>query len=301
MGKNTKLVASLREASTFLYAIYAKKNSNSIVNKFKQIYDLNNSKIIEANLPGELNQQVVFSTAGDGQVPYPQAWPATYHAETTKDQIKASGADRELTQAQDHINKSGICVPLPLANSNSPDRLAISKKNIAQYNVKCAKVVEVTDIETGKTVTYESQRQAAKELNTNQTTIRNYIKKHKVYRPFDSLGGLIPSKYKIEVKGQVVSIRENNLSQVKHFPSAIREWGNSIFTNYPHLVGLAAIDKMIIKIIRSYFNSKNKLQKNDRQLGVKEKVYLSKVEVKHTSSKVIITVYIYATLYKQLD
>ena len=64
-----------------------------------------------------------------------------------------------------------------------------------------------------------------------------------------------------------------------------------------------AIDKMVIKIIKSYFNSKNKrlLQKNDRQLGVKDKVYLSKLTVKHTSSKVIITVYIYATLYKQLD
>lgn len=187
---------------------------------------------------------------------------------------------------------------MPLENSNSPDRLAISKKNIAKYNVKCAKVVEVTDIETGKTVTYESQRQAAQELKTNHTTIRNYIKNHKVFRPLDSLGK--PSKYKIEVKGQVVSIREKNVSQLKHFPSANREWGNSIFTNYPNLtVGLAAMDKMIIKIIRSYFNSKSKLQKWS-QLGVKGKVTLSKVEVKHTSSQVIITVYIYASLYKQL-
>lgn len=96
----------------------------------------------------------------------------------------------------------------------------------------------------------------------------------------------------------------------KHFPPAIREWSNSIFTFYPNLTVLMgfAIDKMVIKIIKSYFNSKNKslrasasLQKNDRQLGVKDKVYLSKLTVKHTSSKVIITVYIYATLYKQLD
>lgn len=89
----------------------------------------------------------------------------------------------------------------------------------------------------------------------------------------------------------------------KHFPPAIREWSNSIFTFYPNLTVLMgfAMDKMVIKIIKSYFNSKNKLQKNDRQLGVKDKVYLSKLTVKHTSSKVIITVYIYATLYKQLD
>lgn len=90
----------------------------------------------------------------------------------------------------------------------------------------------------------------------------------------------------------------------KHFPPAIREWSNSIFTFYPNLTVLMgfAIDKMVIKIIKSYFNSKNKRQqKNDRNLGVKDKVYLSKLTVKHTSSKVIITVYIYATLYKQLD
>jgi len=44
--------ASLREASSFISAIYAKKNSHSIVNKLQEIYDLNNSQIIEGNLPG---------------------------------------------------------------------------------------------------------------------------------------------------------------------------------------------------------------------------------------------------------
>src|SRR4051794_19109041 len=56
------------------------------------------------------------------------------------------------------------------------------KNNSSLDNIKCAKVVEVTDIETGKTVSYESQRQAAKELNTNHTTVRNYIKSQRVFQ-----------------------------------------------------------------------------------------------------------------------
>lgn len=58
---------------------------------------------------------------------------------------------------------------------------------------------------------------------------------------------------------------------------------------------------MIIKIVRSYFNSFNKLQKKDRRLGIKDKVFISNLTVKHTSSKVIVTVYIYADKNKELD
>lgn len=41
---------------------------------------------------------------------------------------------------------------------------------------------EVTDIQTGETTIYGSLRSAAKELGTNHTTIRNYIKSKKLYQ-----------------------------------------------------------------------------------------------------------------------
>lgn len=92
----------------------------------------------------------------------------------------------------------------------------------------------------------------------------------------------------------------------KHFPPAIKEWNNSIFTYNPNLtVSLTVIDKMVIKIIKSYFNlyvhkgiSQN--PKKNNKLRVINKAYFSKLTVKHTNSKVTITVYLYATLYKEL-
>jgi group I intron endonuclease len=42
--------------------------------------------------------------------------------------------------------------------------------------------VEVSDILTGETTIYDSTRSAAKGLDTNHTTIRNYIKSKKLYR-----------------------------------------------------------------------------------------------------------------------
>ena len=191
------------EVSSFLYAIYAKKNYTSIINNFKEIYGLNNRKKIAAST---------------------RSFPP--NSIRTPDGIKRS-----------------IAPPIALECNSG-----------------------------GKATGTPGARWLA------------------------SQGKNIPTVY-------------------KHFPPAIREWSNSIFTFYPNLTLLMgfAIDKMVIKIIKSYFNSKNKKgsfeifdfeaqpKKNDRQLGVKDKVYLSKLTVKHTSSKVIITVYIYATLYKELD
>ena len=109
---------------------------------------------------------------------------------------------------------------------------------------------------------------------------------------------------------KIIEAKAKNLPVFyKHFPPAIKEWNNSIFTYNPNLtVSLTVIDKMVIKIIKSYFNSyyledtsKNHLRKNNRQLRVINKAYFSKLTVKHTNSKVTITVYLYATLYKKLD
>nr|YP_010540259.1 ribosomal protein S3 [Urnula craterium]UYF20395.1 ribosomal protein S3 [Urnula craterium] len=76
-----------------------------------------------------------------------------------------------------------------------------------------------------------------------------------------------------------------------HFPPAIKEWNNSIYTFNPNLsISLSAIDKMVIKIVKSFFNAYFIL---NSKLSVNNKIYVSKPEIKHTNSNVIITIYKY--------
>jgi len=107
----------------------------------------------------------------------------------------------------------------------------------------------------------------------------------------------------------------------KHFPVATSEWHNSVYTYNPKsTISLLVIDQMIIKIIKSYLNSFYLEDQNKNHFplafapqaagqGVREKihslymnkVYVAKPEVKHTNSKVVITIYIYCTGFKNLD
>ncbi len=87
----------------------------------------------------------------------------------------------------------------------------------------------------------------------------------------------------------------------KHFPVSTQEWDNSIYAyNIKNTILLSAIDKMVIKLIKSYFNaymaaaSKKRLNRSPKlNLSVLNKRYVSKPEIKHTNSKVIITIYKY--------
>lgn len=85
----------------------------------------------------------------------------------------------------------------------------------------------------------------------------------------------------------------------KHFPVSTQEWDNSIYAyNIKNTILLSAIDKMVIKLIKSYFNAylaaKKRLNRSPKlNLSVLNKRYVSKPEIKHTNSKVIITIYKY--------
>ncbi len=91
--------------------------------------------------------------------------------------------------------------------------------------------------------------------------------------------------------------------QNRHYPPANKEWYNSIYAfNKNTLKLLPVTDKFVIKLIRSYFNMfSSKLQTKTRigrlsrwlRLRSTNKIFISKPEVKHTSDKVIITLYIY--------
>lgn len=95
----------------------------------------------------------------------------------------------------------------------------------------------------------------------------------------------------------------DNVNTVKHFPSSVREWDNSVYLyNNNALSLLPNISKLAIKIIRNYFFLYNKnielkirkknLSRRFRKLST-SRIFLSKGEFKHTNNKVIITLYIF--------
>jgi len=91
------------------------------------------------------------------------------------------------------------------------------------------------------------------------------------------------------------------LGKKKYFPSVSKEWKNSIYTyNKYKLKNLPIYDININELIKNYFN----LYLNPKYLTEKykssklrilsfNKIYVSKAEIKHTSNKAILTIYIY--------
>jgi len=93
----------------------------------------------------------------------------------------------------------------------------------------------------------------------------------------------------------------STLGPMKYFPPATQEWFNSIYTyNNSFIKNIIIADKILSKLIKSYFNLyfNNKLLSNRhiitrfKRLAM-NKVFFSKAELKHTSSKVLVTLYVY--------
>ena len=105
----------------------------------------------------------------------------------------------------------------------------------------------------------------------------------------------------------------DNLSFAKHYPSATKEWCNSIYAYNKNAIKLLPVfDNTIMKLIKSYFNlstAKRKIFTRRKRLSRKiskrlsrlrkklklstKIIFVSKAELKHTNDKVIITLYIY--------
>lgn len=93
----------------------------------------------------------------------------------------------------------------------------------------------------------------------------------------------------------------DKLNTLKHFPSSVREWDNSIFVYNKNALPLVPfISKLALKLIKSYFSLYNseldkklrtKIIRNKHRKLTSSKIYLSKGEFKHTNNKVIITLY----------
>ena len=108
---------------------------------------------------------------------------------------------------------------------------------------------------------------------------------------------------KINIKSKVIPLNtiNNDFRQARHFPSTTMEWFNSVYAyNNNYIKSLSVADKNLMNLVKSYFNfyfsrmilkSKN-IRIRFKRLSVK-KIFVGKAEVKHTSSKITITLYVY--------
>lgn len=84
-------------------------------------------------------------------------------------------------------------------------------------------------------------------------------------------------------------------SQRKQFPPSVNEWHNSIYTFKKRtLTSLLTKDLAVYTLLNSYFNLKpsklieNKIKQNWLSL---KRIFISKPEIKHSTNKVVITIY----------
>jgi hypothetical protein len=119
---------------------------------------------------------------------------------------------------------------------------------------------------------------------------------NKIIKPF-----IFTKKLKDNLKIIPLKKTKNTLGPIRYFPPINQEWYNSIYAyNSIYTKNITIADKNLSKLIKSYFNlyfSKKLLYSKRilirfRRLFI-NKIFISKAELKHTSSKVIITLYVY--------
>ena len=96
------------------------------------------------------------------------------------------------------------------------------------------------------------------------------------------------------------NIRSSDLGEVKYMPPVSKEWKNTIYSYYnKNTKNLPICNINANKIIKSYFDLyfKNNSFAGYKYIGLKKrrnflrKIYTSKIETKHTNSKILITLY----------
>jgi hypothetical protein len=113
---------------------------------------------------------------------------------------------------------------------------------------------------------------------------------------------------KINNKSKIIPLNKvvNRLGPTRHFTPAAQEWFNSIYTyNKNYIKLLPTADKNLMKLVKSYFSiyiksfRVNTLDLISKQVPLRSKrlsfrkIFVGKGDLKHTNSKVIITLYVY--------
>lgn len=102
---------------------------------------------------------------------------------------------------------------------------------------------------------------------------------------------------------------KNRENKAKHYPPANQEWYNSIYNYYKNNIkSLPITDKIVNKIIKSYFNLSpyiNKTKSSRMSIRFKRlstnRIFISKAIMKHTNNKVNIILYTYNRQIKYIN
>lgn len=95
--------------------------------------------------------------------------------------------------------------------------------------------------------------------------------------------------------------KSTSLNFTKHFPSTVREWYNSIYTYSSAYKSLFLLSNNLTTLIKGYFymyyNNNNILDLDNKSKRLKrlslKRIFISKMELKHTNDKLGITIYVY--------
>ena len=95
----------------------------------------------------------------------------------------------------------------------------------------------------------------------------------------------------------------NDLTQIKHYPPANKEWFNSVYQyNKNYIKSLPSTDKIVNKLLKNYFHLTSSFEKykiKSKNMRIRSKrlsanrIFLSRAELKHNNNKIIITLYTY--------
>lgn len=93
---------------------------------------------------------------------------------------------------------------------------------------------------------------------------------------------------------------DNTFNETKHFPPTVREWYNSIYTYKNSLINSSILNRDLNTLIKGYFYmyyNRNILRVKNKSIRLKrlslKRIFISKMELKHTNTKIVITMYVY--------
>ncbi len=123
------------------------------------------------------------------------------------------------------------------------------------------------------------------------------LKNSLIYNNNNIFTKYINNKYKLIPLNNI----NNYIGETKYYPSDSKEWSNNIYYfNNNYVKNLPLNDLYINKLIKGYFdlnltseNLKLKFKALKRKRFSLNKIFISKAELKHTNSKVIITFYVF--------
>jgi hypothetical protein len=96
---------------------------------------------------------------------------------------------------------------------------------------------------------------------------------------------------------------KSDTGKTKHYTPAAQEWFNSIYSYNPNYIkALPVADTNLMKLLKSYFNMEmsqkilkiKRMTKRYKRLTTK-RIFVGRGDIKHTSSKAIITLYVHNT------